>query len=864
MVLRPSLKSVPARSGCSFRIASFPIASCIAFAVLAFAGTAHAQRVAIWEPEHGTNQPPNRFTLDLPRLHQVSDWLTAAGIAPRWVTASQMEDSTAFSAAQFDVLVMPGDSFPRDAVPALAKFEDGGGVLIALNGRIPFNARIVPKPDGSWDLSPNTGFDWQSDEVTNLIGVRYIYDAARMDQGVHHAATPLFKAYVPNAPDIPDQTLASMWLVPMAETKAEFYPLIGSRRVDGAPVTPQLFVSVAGKHTAIISLSSDWTEGTNPDLWPVARETAVGLVRLALDIRAGKANLGAPVELPADLPPPEPLQTRVPSGEVSPEGANPLWRWGRFDGSSTEFGPPLGSGETKVFPANTPSAQLPRYLAGGAALRLTLDKPLPGHVPVYFRFRGAYGASNAGLRVSLGQRVVWNELLSVPDAGGAGNFSADLTGTPVEFDRVVYLPAGTAGPLEIANPGQEPLYIDAYQLETRPGPAPAYQIGAMLTDLAGAAIAPAPALTKLWGAVRCNVRTQYVGPPGAPDRFDHTDKLMAYYESSGAPIQLLFEGTPQWCAISPERYQSGVKAGRPQTVPPDPVKYAKLAEEIIARYGAHVATYEIWNEMDGQQFWRGSTAEYCTFFHDLVDVIRRTQPGKPIISGGLAGFRETPVHDFLAGKVFSDADVVAYHPYNGQSTGWDVSYELFEGRLFSAGLDKPLYCDESGFVSKPVEWFKNPGWSPQLQASATSAAMGRLFADGLTKFAIFHATGSTSGFDLFDAGGQPKPAYVPFSDYLLLSGGRRLDVALAPAGTSPLQGVYAAAAVHQDGSATLILNASTSELWSQDVVVTLPVTASSATAHNESGPVSVTVKPGPGEVELRLPVSGRTVLAISP
>jgi len=843
---------------------SLKLAGLIVLLALGFVRQAKAQRVAIWDPEHGTSEPPNRLTLDLPRLHQVGDWLTGAGITPQWVTASQMEDPTAFSAAQFDVLVMTGDSFPEQDVPALTKFEDGGGILIALNGRIPFNARIVPKPDGSWDLSPNIGFDWQSTEVMNLIGVQYIFDAAKLDQGVHHSVTPLLKSYVPDAPDIPDQTLTSMWLVPMTETKAAFYPLIRSRRVDGADVTPQIFVSRAGKHTAIISLSSDWTEGTNPDLWTVAKETAVGLVKLALDLKAGKADLSAPIDLPADLPSPEPLQTRTVSGEVTPEGAVPLWRWGRFDGSSTEFGAPLGPGEAKTFPANTPSAQLPRYLAGGAALSLSLDKGLPPNEPVYLRFRGAYASSNAGLKVSLGGKVIWDELLSVPAAGGAGNFSVDLSGTPVEFDRAVYVPSGSQGPLEVSNPGREPLYIDAFQLETRPNPAPTYQLGAMMTDLAGATIAPAPSLTKLWGAVRCNVRTQYVGPPGAPDRWDHMDKLMAYYESSGAPIQLLFEGTPEWCAISPERYQAGVKAGRSADVPPDPVKYAKLAEEVIGRYGSHVATYEIWNEMDGQQFWRGTAAEYCTFFHDVADVIRRTQPGKPIISGGLAGFREAAVHDFLAGHVFSDADIVAYHPYNGQSTGWDASFELFEGRLFSAGLNKPLYCDESGFVSKPEEWFKDPAWSPRLQAEATSAAMGRLFADGLTKFAIFHATGSNTGFDLFDVKGNPKPAYAVFSDYLQLNGGQREDVALAPAGTSPVQNVYAAAALHPDGSSTLILNASTSGVWTQDVVATLPVKGRSATAHNEWGPVPVGVKPGSDEVELRLPVTGRTVVVISP
>ena len=58
-----------------------------------FATPAFAQKIAVWNPEQGTRQPPNRFTLDLPRLQNSVKALQNAGLGVEWLSAAQLAAS---------------------------------------------------------------------------------------------------------------------------------------------------------------------------------------------------------------------------------------------------------------------------------------------------------------------------------------------------------------------------------------------------------------------------------------------------------------------------------------------------------------------------------------------------------------------------------------------------------------------------------------------------------------------------------------------------------------------------------------------------------------------------------------------------
>ena len=176
--------------------------------------------------------------------------------------------------------------------------------------------------------------------------------------------------------------------------------------------------------------------------------------------------------------------------------------------------------------------------------------------------------------------------------------------------------------------------------------------------------------------------------------------------------------------------------------------------------------------------------------------------GAPIIIGGFAGTTANSLDPFAATLVQTgvakDADLFAFHAY-APSGLWDLPYGLFEGHLLSLGCDTELYCDEQGSSNK----------NPAQQGFQADRAMGRLFANGITKLTNFNAGGENGDdFGILDGKCQPRPAYLAFADYLPLAqnGGRRLLVSMVSPDGAPLKGVYAAAATHADGSVTLVVN----------------------------------------------------------
>ncbi|HVF09427.1 MAG TPA: hypothetical protein VNA16_01415, partial [Abditibacteriaceae bacterium] len=728
-------------------------------------------------------------------------------------------------------------------------------------------------------------FAWQINDILSHFGLKYIFDPARHDQGVRHTAMPLLKKYLPNAPAI-KRRLAGMWVVPfkVGGGPGESYPLVRSQRLDGMDVPPQLFVVRNAMRTAIVSFSPLFTGGDivgagvgltaeDAKLWPLERETVVALARLAGDLRRGKVHLTPEmkVEVRADLPPPEPLRTLLPTGSVNPEGAKAEVRWGKFDGASWELGEPLAAGHWEGLLVGGADKEFPRALQPGAILKLVLPKW--GQGARYLRIRGGFAASGAGLCATLGETTVWNETFVYVDTGGPGNYGATEVGNlPATFTRIVYLPpdAGAARVLTLSNPGTQPVYFDAVQIESRTKPNPAEVLGLMLIDVGGKPNVPVE-LSRQWSLVRGDARINRVGPPGDPRRFDIADELFARFVATGAPIHLVLMGTPEWAAISPERFAEGKRFGRAHVVPPELQKYAEIVEQIVRRHGDQIDVYEIWNEPDIEQFFRGTAAEYAQLFHTLAPLIRRLDPTAKIVSAGMAGYKESFVEAMVQHGVFAASDWIGFHPYAGRSPAWDVPYGQLESKLYSMGLDLEIYNDEMGFTWKPGEWFQGD-YTPLVQRDLLDRALGRLMANGVTRLNLFDAGGLDHHFGLIDAKGAPLPAYAVVQDYLLLAqkGGRRLDVSLTGADAKPLRGVYVAAAAHADGSTTIVVNPAESA-GTAAVVLRIPlakkrVLRGSVKVGDATTALAVPVQAANGQAwaEVRFNLAARSVLRLLP
>jgi hypothetical protein len=201
--------------------------------------------------------------------------------------------------------------------------------------------------------------------------------------------------------------------------------------------------------------------------------------------------------------------------------------------------------------------------------------------------------------------------------------------------------------------------------------------------------------------------------------------------------------------------------------------------------------------------------------------------------------------------------------------------------LFSShGVNKEVYCNEYGFPWENAEWFTPPPVrTPQMQAASINTAIARLPADGMCKGNIFNAGGDSGPYSLIDEHGKPRPAYAALADYLQLASevARRLDISATRDDRHPMDGIYTAAAINPDGSATVIINPaecaalqSASDSTAIAVRIRLPMKATSAIAKMSAGgkesdlPVQVHGAKEASWADVVVPLIERTVVHVIP
>ncbi|MDF3127673.1 hypothetical protein P0Y35_00545 [Kiritimatiellaeota bacterium B1221] len=808
-------------------------------------------RVAVFDPVEGTIH--NRLSLSLSRYDQLAETLKECGFEVSRLTLGDLLNPEIFSPDKLDVIVFEGSDVPRKAIPEIKRFTSEGGVLMNVGGRVPLLVAIEPDASGKWQMSPmQPRFAWQTSELHRHFGFKYVYNPLMHNQGKVHAVSPLLASYAPEL-RAPEKPLSHMWLVSLDQ--GVFYPLIDAKRVDGAEVTPQVFIAENEGARSVISLSRELTDPDNEGGWSHGGELLTAMAQIAVDLHQGKLILdpAQAVMIPEELPAPEPLQTRLTEGSVNPEDAEVLVRWGEFNGSSAELkNSPLGS---RLSPGESVEVDLPE---------------IKGDAPVYLRIRFAYDATYAGLRVSVDGKDVMNELYVYNDPSGESNHTVNrYSGVPVEMTRVLYVPF-TGKTLCLENPGSKPVYLDAVQVERRTQPAPERWVGTGAGYHRGSGKHPIPTeVSQRWSVLRSGTASRYAGPPGDERRWDRMKAKIEGDAARNDRLNLVLSGTPEWAAISPERYQDGVKARRPRTVPPNPEKFLEIVEWVVTNYGDKVEVYELWNEPDIQQFWRGSLQEYIDFLAAVVPVIRANDPDAEILTGGLAHAEPDYVRAIQAQPFAKDLDLFAIHPYAAESVSWDIVYGKVQGMLYATGEDLEIYCNESGFVWRDAEWFKS-GWSEARQASALNIAIARLLHGDLAKLSTFHGGGDAHHFGMYNEQGKPRPSGVVFEDYVSIAqpGARRLDVSMVPGdGVVPLQGIYFAGSEYPDGRIGFVVNPAESNLYAREVTLRIPASPQdswSAIARAGKQEVPVKLSPIQGGLEVSLRIQKRTLVEIFP
>ncbi|RMG73157.1 MAG: hypothetical protein D6711_11410 [Chloroflexi bacterium] len=142
--------------------------------------------------------------------------------------------------------------------------------------------------------------------------------------------------------------------------------------------------------------------------------------------------------------------------------------------------------------------------------------------------------------------------------------------------------------------------------------------------------------------------------------------------------------------------------------------------------GSGIRVWEIWNEPDFENFWRGTDRDYARLLKISYIVIKRVDPSAQVMFGGL--LYPNGESNFLAQvlNIYANdpsapennwfMDLVAVHAYNDP---WRSAWLTIYARqtMIAFGFNRPIWINESGV---PV-WDDYPGptWQPESQRYAT-------------------------------------------------------------------------------------------------------------------------------------------------
>jgi hypothetical protein len=153
---------------------------------------------------------------------------------------------------------------------------------------------------------------------------------------------------------------------------------------------------------------------------------------------------------------------------------------------------------------------------------------------------------------------------------------------------------------------------------------------------------------------RVELRWDEVEPAPGDYRFERIDRLVAESERWQLQVVAVLIGAPRWAVDHPDRAGAGP--------PSDWAAWERFVSVVAGRYGDRVAAWEVWNEPNIPEFWRGSAADYARLLRSAYGPLKRAAPSSTVLVGGLVQDDGSWLRRLLAEEPPFDA--VAWHVYN--------------------------------------------------------------------------------------------------------------------------------------------------------------------------------------------------------
>jgi cellulase (glycosyl hydrolase family 5) len=193
-------------------------------------------------------------------------------------------------------------------------------------------------------------------------------------------------------------------------------------------------------------------------------------------------------------------------------------------------------------------------------------------------------------------------------------------------------------------------------------------------------------------------------------------------------------GTPRWAS-------TGTGDDFRQYPPKNNAQFAGFMRQIVDRYKSRIHSWEIWNEPDNLNYWRGSVGQYAALLQAGSRAVHEADPRSKVVMGGLA-WNLTFLGAVLTNtEAIRDVDVINLHNYYETWASQPLeripdyvgsAYDLIHDR----GQHQAIWMAEGGFsgasraarISDKYEADFRNQHTPELQAAGLFRVFSLLLA----------------------------------------------------------------------------------------------------------------------------------------
>jgi hypothetical protein len=274
------------------------------------------------------------------------------------------------------------------------------------------------------------------------------------------------------------------------------------------------------------------------------------------------------------------------------------------------------------------------------------------------------------------------------------------------------------------------------------------------------------------GTVRWQFSWRDLEPNPGEWHWEGADRDIQGWQEAGIGIHALLHNPPDFALADPGGGLMPKNIDLPWDHPEN--YWSHYCYEFANRYKGQIASYEIWNEPDLEQFWQGTPEQYFYIMRSCYQAIKAADPGKPVAMAGMALLIERDFFPTVVRMAANDPngqehnyyfDAANIHMYASTELVYDLLVET-QGVLEQYGMGyKPIWITETNIAIS--SYAHDPGMPAWAHASEEEAgwyileAIMNAHAGGAERFMIFrlHDADMDVAYGLLTSEGRPRATY---------------------------------------------------------------------------------------------------------